>query len=233
MPRDRPVVPDRNGAAGRRRCTRGCGVSSSAGVSTDTSWPWAMSASARSRTWNCTPPGTSKEYGQTMPIRTARRRVVGAPARAGRVPRRRLCASRSRRRPSASCASPPAARAMPAPTASTHRCVSVRTRSARGPSAGVSTVRPNSMTIPHGDPARAGDRRQPLVRDDRRRQRRPGGHGERGRARRDARPVAEQVHLDAPPRSGRGPRAAAAEPGPAPQRHDAGRGRRCPRRSAG
>ncbi len=51
----------------------GTGVSSSAGASTDTSWPWRCSASARSRTWNCTPPGTSNEYGHTMPIFIARR----------------------------------------------------------------------------------------------------------------------------------------------------------------
>ena len=37
----------------------GIGVSSSAGTRTETVWPRAMSASARSRTWNWTPPGTS------------------------------------------------------------------------------------------------------------------------------------------------------------------------------
>ena len=47
----------------------GSGASSSAGASTLTSWPSAISVSARSRTWFCTPPGTSKEYGQTMPMR--------------------------------------------------------------------------------------------------------------------------------------------------------------------
>src|SRR4051794_3585860 len=49
---------------------QGTGVSSSAGASTLTSWPAPIRCSARSRTWNCTPPGTSNEYGQTMPIRS-------------------------------------------------------------------------------------------------------------------------------------------------------------------
>src|SRR5436305_4901538 len=44
-------------------------ASSSAGASTLTSCPSASSVSVRSRTWFCTPPGTSNEYGQTMPIR--------------------------------------------------------------------------------------------------------------------------------------------------------------------
>lgn len=48
----------------------GRGVSSSAGASTETSWPRRIRCSARSRMWNCTPPGTSQEYGQTMPIFT-------------------------------------------------------------------------------------------------------------------------------------------------------------------
>jgi hypothetical protein len=46
----------------------GRGVSSSAGEITDTSCPISISASARSLTCDCTPPGTSQEYGQTMPI---------------------------------------------------------------------------------------------------------------------------------------------------------------------
>src|SRR4051794_399425 len=45
--------------------------SSSPGARTLTWWPSAMSVSARSRTWFCTPPGTSNEYGQTIPIRNA------------------------------------------------------------------------------------------------------------------------------------------------------------------
>ncbi|CAL9287765.1 hypothetical protein SUDANB91_01333 [Streptomyces sp. SudanB91_2054] len=58
----------------------GSGVSSSAGARTDTSWPRRMKYSARSRMWNWTPPGTSQEYGQTMPI------LTGRPAPAPRVP---------------------------------------------------------------------------------------------------------------------------------------------------
>src|SRR2546428_2368397 len=50
------------------RTKSGSGVSSSAGPSTSTSWPSARRARARSTTWDCTPPGTSKEYGQTTPI---------------------------------------------------------------------------------------------------------------------------------------------------------------------
>src|SRR5918999_1962718 len=45
----------------------GSGASSSAGVITETWWPEAMSASARSRTCCWTPPGTSQVYGQTSP----------------------------------------------------------------------------------------------------------------------------------------------------------------------
>lgn len=48
----------------------GSASSSSAGASTDTSWPRPIRCSARSRMWNCTPPGTSQSYGQTMPIFT-------------------------------------------------------------------------------------------------------------------------------------------------------------------
>ncbi|GAA3111509.1 hypothetical protein GCM10020254_67060 [Streptomyces goshikiensis] len=39
----------------------GSGVSSSAGASTETSWPRRIRCSARSRMWNWTPPGTSQE----------------------------------------------------------------------------------------------------------------------------------------------------------------------------
>src|SRR5690349_1595459 len=49
----------------------GSGEPSSAGASTLTSCPRAISASARSTMWFCTPPGTSNEYGDTMPIRTS------------------------------------------------------------------------------------------------------------------------------------------------------------------
>lgn len=48
----------------------GSGVSSSAGARTETSCPRPIRCSARSRMWNWTPPGTSQEYGQTMPILT-------------------------------------------------------------------------------------------------------------------------------------------------------------------
>ena len=40
---------------------QGTGVSSSAGARTLTACPLPSRCSARSRTWNCTPPGTSKE----------------------------------------------------------------------------------------------------------------------------------------------------------------------------
>ena len=46
----------------------GSGVSSSAGEITETSWPSKISSSARSLMCCCTPPGTSHEYGQAMPI---------------------------------------------------------------------------------------------------------------------------------------------------------------------
>src|SRR5579862_3744966 len=39
---------------------------------TETSWPRSISASARSLMCCCTPPGTSQEYGHTMPIRIER-----------------------------------------------------------------------------------------------------------------------------------------------------------------
>ncbi len=79
----------------------GSGVSSSAGARTDTSWPRRMKYSARSRMWNWTPPGTSQEYGQTMPILTGAlsrgrdRRATGAAACASPPDGRR---SRWRRR---------------------------------------------------------------------------------------------------------------------------------------
>src|SRR2546430_8033044 len=44
-------------------------ASSSAGARTLTSCPSPISVSARSRTWFCTPPGTSNEYGHTIPTR--------------------------------------------------------------------------------------------------------------------------------------------------------------------
>src|SRR5437763_10157074 len=44
-------------------------ASSSAGARTLTSCPRRISASARSCTWFCTPPGTSNEYGHTIPMR--------------------------------------------------------------------------------------------------------------------------------------------------------------------
>ena len=47
-------------------------MSSSAGEITETSWPSSISASARSLMCCCTPPGTSHEYGQVIPIFMAR-----------------------------------------------------------------------------------------------------------------------------------------------------------------
>src|SRR5436305_13371188 len=47
----------------------GSGPASSAGASTLTSWPSPIRVSARSRMWFCTPPGTSNEYGHTIPTR--------------------------------------------------------------------------------------------------------------------------------------------------------------------
>ncbi|CAM5459502.1 hypothetical protein SVIOM342S_07828 [Streptomyces violaceorubidus] len=76
----------------------GSGVSSSAGARTDTSWPSRMKYSARSRMWNWTPPGTSQEYGQTMPI------LTGRPARGPRAPWRGRGPSATS---AAACASPP------------------------------------------------------------------------------------------------------------------------------
>ena len=72
-----PAAPPSRCRAPARRARRGTtyggsGASSSAGAITDTSWPRAISASARSRTCCCTPPGTSQVYGQTMPTLTDR-----------------------------------------------------------------------------------------------------------------------------------------------------------------
>src|SRR6266540_1917188 len=50
----------------------GTASESSTGARTDTSWPTAINASARSRTWFCTPPGVPSEYGHTTPILTKR-----------------------------------------------------------------------------------------------------------------------------------------------------------------
>ena len=47
----------------------GSAVSGDAGASTLTSCPRASITSASCSTWDCTPPGTSSEYGQTIPIR--------------------------------------------------------------------------------------------------------------------------------------------------------------------
>jgi hypothetical protein len=48
----------------------GNSMSSEAGARTLTLCPRSINTSARSTTWACTPPGTSNEYGQTMPIFT-------------------------------------------------------------------------------------------------------------------------------------------------------------------
>ena len=66
--------------------------------------PAPISASARSRTWAWTPPGTSQEYGQTMPIaHGSRPRSAGGPGRGRPATAAAACASpagarRSRRR---------------------------------------------------------------------------------------------------------------------------------------
>src|ERR1700756_4331114 len=51
---------------------------------TETLWPSSIRASARSLMCCCTPPGTSQEYGQAMPIRMGGSRVSrGGTARGG------------------------------------------------------------------------------------------------------------------------------------------------------
>src|SRR5215217_8043063 len=54
----------------------GTGSESSTGARTETSWPRAIKAWARSRTWFCTPPGVPSEYGHTTPILTGRLSLV-------------------------------------------------------------------------------------------------------------------------------------------------------------
>ena len=114
----------------------GSGESSSAGASTLTSCPSPISASARSMTWFCTPPGTSKEYGHTMPIRIA-------PASSdrpggGRRPRRGRAAGRRRWSSHIRCnmCQSSGCRAMPAARPSAIRWVSSRTRWSSGPPSG-------------------------------------------------------------------------------------------------
>ena len=113
-PGHRAVVADRDRAARRRRRRAAAAWSSSAGREhADLVALGDGSARPGRATWNCTPPGTSQEYGQTMPILT---RPPGRP-RAAAGARVEVVEPR----PAAACASPAGARGCPAPKTSAHR----------------------------------------------------------------------------------------------------------------
>src|SRR5699024_1462068 len=85
-PSDRPVVFHRERLPNRGDVLRQR-LLGSAGASTAPSWSRPRRRSARSRTWNCTPPGVSKEYGQTIPILMGpHRRPHWRPAQGGSHP---------------------------------------------------------------------------------------------------------------------------------------------------